>query len=328
MAEDSSPSPASPLRARCTARQARTKPEIFLFRCSYRREKVNQSAPQTWTFIDGEWHEGNYLFAGARTHALWFGSSVFDGARWFEGVSPDLRPHCERVGRSAIAIGLQPTLGTDEIVERALEGVKKFTGGKPLYIRPSYFGEAGGLMTVSPDPASTRFALTLMETPMSPFEGFSITKSPFRRPTIDTMPVDAKAGCLYPNNGRAIREAHSRGFNNALMLDMLGNVAETATANIFAARGGQVFTPAVNGTFLNGITRQRIIGLMRGAGIDVQEMAMSVQDFIDADEIFTTGNLNKVTPVTRIEQVEKPIGPMARRARELYWEWAHAAPAA
>ena len=76
------------------------------------------------------------------------------------------------------------------------------------------------------------------------------------------MPTNAKAGCLYPNNGRAILEAKMRGFDNALVLDMLGNVAETGTSNIFMVKDGQVFTPAANGTFLSGITRSRTIALL------------------------------------------------------------------
>ncbi len=97
-------------------------------------------------------------------------------------------------------------------------------------------------------------------------EGFSITVSPFRRPTIETMPTDAKAGCLYPNNGRAILEAKMRGFDNALVLDMLGNVAETGSSNIFLVKDGHVLTPAPNGTFLSGITRARTISLLADYG--------------------------------------------------------------
>ena len=121
------------------------------------------------------------------------------------------------------------------------------------------------------DPESTRFALTLYDTPMRKPDGFSITLSPFKRPTIECAPVDAKAGCLYPNNARAMFEAKSRGFDNCLVCDMLGNVAELANSNVFMAKDGVVFTPMPNGTFLNGITRQRIIKLMRDAGISVVE---------------------------------------------------------
>src|SRR5437899_12109093 len=104
-----------------------------------------------------------------------------------------------------------------------------------------------------------------------PTTGFSVTLSPFRRPTLDSMPVDAKAGCLYPNNARSLFEAHARGFDNAVVCDMLGNVAELATSNIFMARHGVVFTPAPNGTFLAGITRQRVIVLLPEAGVTIVE---------------------------------------------------------
>ncbi len=153
--------------------------------------------------------------------------------------------------------------------------------------------------------------------------GFSVTVSPFRRPTIETMPTNAKAGCLYPNNGRAILEAKMRGFDNALVLDMLGNVAETGTSNIFLVKDGHVLTPAPNGTFLSGITRSRTMTLLDEYGFKTIEKALSVREFLEADEIFSTGNHSKVVPVTRIEDRSLQPGPVAKKARELYWEWAH-----
>jgi branched-chain amino acid aminotransferase len=158
--------------------------------------------------------------------------------------------------------------------------------------------------------------------------GISITLSPFRRPTLETMPTDAKAGCLYPNNGRALMEAKSRGFDNCLLRDMLGNIAETGLSNIFMARDGVVFTPAPNGTFLNGITRQRTIALLRGAGVDVIETSLTYSDFETADEIFSSGNYAKVMPVIRIDARDLQPGPMYRKARQLYWDYAHAGRAA
>ena len=142
-----------------------------------------------------------------------------------------------------------------------------------------YWAEQGGYLAVPADPESTRFLLTLYETPMPPPTGFSVTLSPFRRPTVETMPTDAKAGCLYPNNGRAITEARTRGFDNALVRDMLGNVAETGTSNIFMVKDGVVMTPAPNRSFLAGITRRRVIGLLREAGVEVQETMLKVAGF-------------------------------------------------
>ncbi len=160
---------------------------------------------------------------------------------------------------------------------------------------------------------------------MLPPTGMSITLSPYRRPTVECALTDAKAGCLYPNNARALREARSRGFDNALVRDMLGNVAETTTANVFMAKDGVVHTPAPNGTFLNGITRQRVIALLRESGVTVIEGALPYSAFENADEIFISGNYSKVIPVTRIDGRDLQPGPFARRARELYWEFAHSA---
>ena len=173
-----------------------------------------------------------------------------------------------------------------------------------------YWAEQGGYLSVPADPDSTRFLLTIYETPMPPPTGFSVGVSPFRRPTIETMPTDAKAGCLYPNNGRAIMEARARGFDNALVRDMLGNVAETGTSNIFMVKDGVVMTPAPNRSFLNGITRQRVIALLREAGVEVLETMLTVEDFLDADEIFSTRQLFE----GRADHADRGSGAAARPA--------------
>jgi branched-chain amino acid aminotransferase len=281
---------------------------------------------QTWTYVDGDWYEGNVAVLGPRTHAIWQGSSVFDGARWFEGVAPDIDQHSKRVNASAIAMGLEPSKSHEEIVGLVWDGVKRFDGKTAVYVRPMYWAEHGGYMGVPPDAASTRFCLCLYEAPMIAPTGFSLTVSPFRRPTLETAPTNAKAGCLYPNSGRAIMEARMRGFDNALMLDMLGNVAETASSNIFLVRDGQVATPAANGAFLSGITRARIIALLREQGIEVAERTISVHEFLEADEVFSTGNHSKVVPVIRVEGRHLQPGPVAKKARELYWDYAHSTP--
>jgi branched-chain amino acid aminotransferase len=278
---------------------------------------------QTWTYVDGDWHEGNVPIMGARTHAVWLGSTVFDGARWFEGVAPDLDLHCARVNRSAIALGLKPTMETDEIISLAKDGLKKFDGKTAVYIRPMYWAEHGGYMSVPADPESTRFALCLFESPMIEPKGFSVSLSPFRRPTMETMPTDAKAGCLYPNNARAILEAKKRGFDNCLTRDMLGNICETGTSNIFLVKDGQVITPAGNGSFLTGITRYRVMDLLLGYGFKTKEQTVTMHDVMEADEIFSTGNHSKVVPIIKVEDRELQAGPVAKKARELYWEWAH-----
>jgi branched-chain amino acid aminotransferase len=278
---------------------------------------------KTWTFFEGAWQEGNIGIMGPRTHAAWLCSVVFDGARAFEGVTPDLDLHCTRVNDSAKKLYLKPTVSTQEWVRLAREGIQRFDKDAALYIRPMYWAENEGPWVQAHDPESTRWCLSIYEAPMRVPKGFSITLSPFRRPTVETMPVNAKAGCLYPNNARSLFEAQSRGFDNAIVCDPLGNVAELATANVFMAKDGVVFTPVPNGTFLAGITRQRTISLLRDIGVTVVEKTLTYQEFERADEIFSTGNYSKVVPITRIGDRSFPFGPLYTKARELYWAFAH-----
>jgi branched-chain amino acid aminotransferase len=278
---------------------------------------------KTWSFYEGDWHEGNIPIMGVRSHAAWLCSSVFDGARTFEGVTPDLDLHCARVNASAAAMHLQPVVSAETWAGLTRDGIKRFDKDAALYIRPMYWAERSSALLVAPDPDSTKWCLTLYEAPMRPPEGFSITLSPYRKPSLETMPTDAKAGCLYPNNARALIEAEGRGFGNCVVLDMLGNVAELATANLFIAKDGVVFTPAPNGTFLNGITRQRVIALLREAGVSVVETTLSYRDVQSADEIFSSGNYSKVMPINRIDHLSLQPGPLYRKARELYWAFAH-----
>jgi len=283
------------------------------------------TAPRTttWTFVDGEWLSGNPPLIGPTSHAMWLGSTVFDGARWFDGIAPDLDLHCRRVNRSAEALGLAATMTAEAIEGLAWEGIEKFDGRTALYIKPMYWAEHGTAGMVQADPGSTRFALCLFEAPMgNPEAGSSLTVSPFRRPTVESMPTDAKAGCLYPNNGRILADARRRGFDNALVRDMLGNVAETGSSNVFMVKDGVVFTPAANGTYLAGITRSRVIGLLRAAGFEVVETVLTLADFAGADEIFTSGNYSKIAPVTRFEERALPHGTIGAKARDLYLDWA------
>jgi branched-chain amino acid aminotransferase len=279
------------------------------------------------TWIDGAWHDGNVPVMGAADHGLWQGTVVFDGARAFDGVAPDLDLHCARANRSALALELSPTHSDGDIAALAREGIEFFGPDAQVYIRPMYWSRSGGPSLIVANPASTVFCLCLEELAMPDAArveaGISVGLTTFRRPMQSMMPTDAKAGCLYPNNARMIREAQARGFNNALTLDGLGNVAELATSNVFIVKDGVAATPIPNGTFLNGITRQRVIKLLRGAGVEVHETVMTVRDVEAADEIFATGNAMKVIPVTNYEGRALPFGPVSRMARELYWSYAH-----
>lgn len=273
-----------------------------------------------WHFIDGKWVDGNPGIMGPMSHGAWLASTVFDGARAFEGVAPDLDLHCDRMVASVKTMGLAPLHKSGELVEIAREGIAKFPKDMALYIKPMYWAEDGW---VDVDPDTTRFCLSVFESPMPDANGFSASLSPYRRPSVELMPTDAKAACHYPNSARALREARARGFENAIMMDPLGNVAELATANLFYAKDGAAHTPVPNGCFLNGITRQRTIKLLRDAGIPVHERSLTYGDFEAADEVFSTGNYGKVQPITRLDARALQPGPIFTRARELYWAWSH-----
>jgi branched-chain amino acid aminotransferase len=278
---------------------------------------------ETIHYIDDSWVGGEPLLLGPLTHATWMASVVFDGARAFEGVAPDLDRHCQRLIASAHSFGLKPQYSAEEVEALAREGIAKFPTGAALYIRPMYFAEKGAQYFVAPDPDSTRFCLSIFEREMPEPGNMSVCLSSFRRPAPDMAPTDAKASCLYPNSARALIEATGRGFDNAVVLDPDNNVAELATANIWIGKDGVAHTPAPNGTFLNGVTRQRVAALFRAAGIEVEERTITWEEVMAADEVFTTGNLSKVMPITRVEDRELQPGPLFRRARELYWEFAH-----
>ena len=107
------------------------------------------------------------------------------------------------------------------------------------------------------------------------------------------------------------------------MLDGLGHVAEFATSNIWIVKDGIAITPSPNGSFLNGITRQRIISLMTNEGLYFEERTIKPEELLEADEIFNTGNYGKVQPVIRYEDKALDVGPVYRKIRELYWDYAH-----
>ena len=280
---------------------------------------------QTWTFFDGEWHEGNVPLWGARTHAIWLGSSVFDGARVFEGVAPDLDLHCARVNASAKTMFLKPSVSVEEWIGLTREGMKKLRHGHRRSMSGRCTGpSAPGRWRCRPIRNRRACALTLYDAPMRKPDGFSITLSPFRRPTIETAPVDAKAGCLYPNNARAMFEAKSRGFDNCLVLRharqrrrarQLQRVHGQGRRRVHADRRTAPSSTASRASASSSCCAR--------PASPVVETVLRYADFETADEIFATGNASKVLPVTRIGERALQPGPLYRKARELYWAFAH-----
>lgn len=269
---------------------------------------------------DGRWYDNEQpKLLGPLDHGMSMGSVVFDGARGFDGLAPDLDLHCGRVVNSARRMLLEPTKTADEIEKLCREALARLPKGAVTYIRPMFYAMQGFVLPVS---ASTDFTLVVFELPWPASKGMRCCFSSYRRPARDMAPTDAKAACVYPNMQRALREANQRGYDNGITMDPSGNVAELCTANLWIAKDGVALTPAANGTFLSGITRQRVARLLQNDGIEVVETILSREDILEADEVFSTGNYGKVIPITVVEEKAFAVGPVCRRARELYFDFA------
>ena len=272
-------------------------------------------------WYDGEWTTEEPRVIGPMDHAFWLGSVIFDGGRAIKVYAPDLDRHAARCVASARAMLMKPTKTAEEIEALCREGIRRMGPDAELYVRPMFFVRKG-LGAARPDPDSTDFILAIYDSPLPKWAGFSAVMAPFRRPTPEMAPTDAKAACLYPNGARASAFAAAQGADNAVMCDAIGHVAEFASANLWFAKDGAVVTPAINHTFLNGITRQRVIKLFAENGVTVQERTVKPAELDTADEIFSTGNYAKVQPCTRYNGRDMQIGRFATQARDLYFGWA------
>ncbi|MBT3990916.1 MAG: branched-chain amino acid aminotransferase [Rhodospirillaceae bacterium] len=272
----------------------------------------------TKTYVDDVWQEGSPPVLAPNSQAMWLSTVVFDGARALQGHLPDLDLHSARVNQSAIELGMLPTKTTEEIIQISKDGVAMFPDDAELYICPMYYAEDG---FITPVPESTKFVLSIYEAPLPEPNGFRACKSSFRRPEPDQAPTNAKASCLYPNVARGVSEAREKGFDCGVVLDPYGQVAEFSYTNLFFAKDGVVHTPVTNGTFLNGVTRQRVIQLLRDNGVEVQDRKVEYEELGEADELFSTGNYSKLLPCIGLDDRAIQPGPLFQKARELYFEF-------
>jgi branched-chain amino acid aminotransferase len=221
---------------------------------------------------------------------------------------------------------ITPTVEAAEMAALIRAGVQPYGRDHAVYIRPMYWALDGSDLGIAPRPGATGFAISL-EAVALPAAAFAttVTRTRFRRPVLEDSVCNAKAGCLYPNNARMLVEAQAKGFGNALVADALGNLAESATANVFLVKDGVVFTPIPNGTFLAGITRARHMANLRADGVEVVEAVLTFEDAHAADEVFLSGNFAKVTSVRAFDGTEYRSRTMTERVRKLYWDWAASA---
>ncbi len=269
---------------------------------------------------DGQiWFDGNLIpWREAKlhvlTHGLHYASCVFEGERVYNGSVFKLTEHSERLAKSAEILGFSLPYSVAQIDEATRVAVAA-SGLTDAYVRPVAW-RGSEMMGVSAQHNRIHVAIAVWEWPsyFSPearMAGIRLQTSRWRRPAPDTAPVDSKAAGLYMICTLSKHEAENSGFNDALMLDYRGQVAEATGANFFMARGGKLHTP-IPDCFLDGITRRTVIDLAKKRGIEVIERAIFPEELKDAEEIFLTGTAAEVTPVGRIDDLTFTPGALCR----------------
>jgi branched-chain amino acid aminotransferase len=261
-----------------------------------------------WIWLNGEmvpWREARIHVL---THALHYGSCVFEGERCYGGEVFKLTEHSQRLADSARILGFDLPYGVAEI-DAATRAVVAKNGYRDCYVRPVAW-RGSEQMGVSAQQSRINVAIAAWEWGAY-YSDLRLTRAVYDRPAPNTAPVKAKAAGLYMICTVSKHAAEAKGFGDALMLDYRGYVAETTGANIFLGIDGKLHTP-IPDCFLDGITRRTVIGLARNRGIEIVERHIRPEELPGAQEIFVTGTAAEVTPVRAIDDLNYQLGPMTR----------------
>jgi branched-chain amino acid aminotransferase len=285
-------------------------------------------APEKSTFDDRDgfiWLDGGLVpwreaEVHVLTHALHYASSVFEGQRAYNGEVFKLGEHSERLRRSAELLGFELPWSVDEINAACCE-VLKANDFTDAYMRPVAW-RGSESMGVAPGNTKPHLAIAAWEwgkyyDPRHSEKGIRLDIAPWRRPAPYTAPTQSKAAGLYMIATLSKQHAEKRGYNDALMLDWRGRVAEATGANVFFVQGNQLHTP-VPDCFLDGITRRTIMDLARARGIEVVERAIWPEELEGFEQMFLTGTAVEVTPVQCAGPWNFEVGEMTRQLSKDY----------
>ncbi|WP_417809211.1 branched-chain amino acid aminotransferase [Thioclava sp.] len=271
-------------------------------------------------WMDGtlvDWRDANVHIL---THALHYASSVFEGERCYNGTIFKSRLHSERLRRSANLLDMEIPYSVDEI-EEAKYAMLKANGWTDAYVRAVAWRGAGDDMGVSARKNPVRLAVAGWEWGNyygdAKMKGARLDIAKWRRPDPRTIPVEAKAAGLYMICTMSKHAAEDRGYSDALFMDWRGYIAEATGANIFFVKDGEVHTPKAD-CFLNGITRQTVIGLLKDKGITVHERRIEPTELVDFEQCWLTGTAAEVTPVSEIGGFRFEVGALTRDIAETY----------
>ena len=271
-------------------------------------------------WMDGKmipWRDANVHIM---THAMHYASSVFEGERAYNGKIFKSREHSERLCRSAEMIDFKVPYTVDEL-EAAKAEVLAASGLKDAYIRAIAFRGAGEDMGVASARNPVRVAIAAWEWGAyygdAKMKGAKLDISKWKRPSPETIPSHAKAAGLYMICTMSKHAAEAKGCSDAMMFDYRGYVAEATGANIFFVKDGEVHTPDPD-CFLNGITRQTVIGMLRERGIIVHERHIMPEELEGFEQCWLTGTAAEVTPVGQIGEFKFEVGALTRDIAESY----------
>ena len=260
-----------------------------------------------YIWMDGEFVPWRDTKVHLLTHALHYASSVFEGERAYNGVIFKSRQHSERLHNSAKIMGFDIPYTVDQIEDAKKEALAR-SGLESAYIRAIAW-RGSEMMGVSAQQNTIHLAIAVWHWGdyfADKMKGIRLTHAQWRRPAPDTAPCHAKAAGLYMICTLSKHAAEKDGYADALMLDYRGQVAEATGANIFFVRDGAIHTPTPD-CFLNGLTRQTVIGLAKERQIEVIERAIMPDELSTFSECFITGSAAEVTPVSEIgEHIHKP----------------------
>lgn len=265
------------------------------------------------------------------THALHYGSGVFEGVRCYKTDRGPavyrLRDHYERMERSARIFQMEIPYSVDEMMQATFDLIKA-NGLDECYVRPLAYRGFGGEMGVNPaaNPVEVSIAVWAWGSYLgdeAATKGCRVTFSSWRRGDPNSIPPTAKATGAYINASMAKLEATQAGFDEAIMLNPHGRVSEATGQNLFVVRGGEVLTPPISDGPLPGITRESVMKIARDQGTPVHEVSLNRVDLYTADELFFTGSATEVIPICEVDGRRFQPGPITQSLQQRYTEIVH-----
>lgn len=260
------------------------------------------------------------------SHGLHYGGSVFEGERLYDGQVFKLREHSERLINSGNILDMNIPYSAEQLDDFTMQVIEanKLQDG---YVRPVAW-RGSEQMAISADQATIHVAIACWELPKYFFaeeigdKGITLQTAEWRRPDPTTVPVQSKAAGVYMISTMAKHKAERNGFDDVLMHDYKGRVAESSGSNIFFVKDGHLKTPDPE-CFLNGITRQTVMQIAKESGIDVEVTTIMPDEVNSFDEVFVTGTAAEITAIGKIDDKEFEVGPVTRRLQNAYKDLVH-----